>query len=42
MKNLKYCNNYQIVTQKIKGKNTIGKIVLIDLFSAGLSQTFNL
>ena len=42
MKVLKYCKNYQDVTQRHKVSNAAGKMMLIDLLDAGLPQTFNL
>ena len=40
-KNLKYCQNYQNVTQKPKWANTVGKMAPVDLVYAGLPQAFN-
>jgi len=39
---LKFCENYQIVTQRHEMSKCWWKIELIDLLSAGLPQTFNL
>lgn len=36
MKRLKYCQNYQNVTQRQSKANAVGKTMSIDLFDAGL------
>jgi len=39
---LKYCENYQNVTQRLEVINAVGKMTLIDLLDESLPQIFNL
>ena len=39
---LKYCEDYQDLTQAHKVRNAVGKMVLIGLLNARLPQTFSL
>ena len=42
MKILKYCENYQNVTQRHKENSAVGKMAPKDLFNAELPQTFDM